>query len=68
MPSQLPVEWGPAGGGPILPVWILKRLVSVYINACRLLLALQSLSQFGRGCLLSQLYRILRAVATFWVM
>ena len=31
------------------PVWILKRLVSVFINACRLLLALPSLSQFGRG-------------------
>ena len=31
------------------PVGILKRLVSVFINACRLLSALQSLSQFGRG-------------------
>ena len=31
------------------PVWILKRLVSVFINACRLLSALPSLSQFGRG-------------------
>ena len=31
------------------PVRILKRLVTVFINACRLLLALPSLSQFGRG-------------------
>ena len=31
------------------PVGILKRLVSVFINACRLLSALRSLSQFGRG-------------------
>ena len=36
-------------GGPMSPVWILKRLVSVFINACRLLSALPSLSQFGRG-------------------
>ena len=35
--------------GPKLPVWILKRLGSVFINACRLLLALLSSSQFGRG-------------------
>ena len=33
-------------GGPMSPV---KRLVSVFINACRLLSALPSLSQFGRG-------------------
>ena len=49
------------------PVGILKRLVSVFINACRLLSALPSLSQFGRR----KLYRrdfILRAVATFWAM
>ena len=37
------------GGGPMTPIWILKRLVSVFINACRLLLALPSLLQFGRG-------------------
>ena len=37
------------GGGPKLPVWILKRLGSVFINACRLLSALPSSSQFGRG-------------------
>ena len=36
-------------GGSMSPVWILKRLVSVFINACPLLSALQSLSQFGRG-------------------
>ena len=36
------------GGGPLSPVWILKRLVWVFINACSLLLALPSLSQFGR--------------------
>ena len=48
------LHWDPArggGGGPMLPVWILKRLVTVFINACRLLLALPSLSQFGRGSL-----------------
>ena len=37
------------GGGPMLPFWILKRLVSVFINACRLLSALPSLLQFGQG-------------------
>ena len=37
------------GGGAVLPVRILKRLVSVFINACRLWSALPSLSQFGRG-------------------
>ena len=31
------------------PVRILNPLVSVFINACRLLSALLSLSQFGRG-------------------
>ena len=33
------------------PVLILKRLVSVFRNACRLLSALPSPSQFGRGML-----------------
>ena len=50
MPNQLPVGGGGGGGagwGPMLPVGILKGLVSVFINACRLLPALQSLSQFG---------------------
>ena len=42
-------SWGPARGGPMSPVWILKCLVSVFIKACRLLLALPSLSQFGQG-------------------
>ena len=37
------------GGGGMSPVLILKRLVLVFINACRLLLALPPLSQFGRG-------------------
>ena len=45
--------WGPArgmgDGGPMSPVWFLKRLVSVFIDACRLLSALPSLSQFGWG-------------------
>ena len=36
-------------GGPMSPVWIFKRLVSVFINACRLLSALPSLLQFGWG-------------------
>ena len=48
-----PAMWlcrGPAGGGsPMSPIWILKHLVSVFINACHLLSALMSLSQFGRG-------------------
>ena len=39
----------PRGGGPMSPVWILKCLVSVFINACRLLTGLPSLWQFGRG-------------------
>ena len=43
------LPWGPARGGPMSPVWILKHLVSVFINTCRLLPALPSLSQFGRG-------------------
>ena len=41
---------GGKGGGKLMShVWILKLFVSVFINACRLLLALPSLSQFGRG-------------------
>ena len=41
---------GRGRGKGMSPVWILKRLVSsVFINACRLLLALPSPSQFGRG-------------------
>ena len=36
------------GGGPMSPVWILKRLMSVFINAL-LLSALPSMSQFGEG-------------------
>ena len=41
---------GPArGGGGMSPVWILKHLVSVFINACHLLSPLPSLSQFGQG-------------------
>ena len=40
-----------AGEGPMSPVWISKRLVLVFINACCLLSALPSLSQFGRGTL-----------------
>ena len=40
---------GGGGGDPMSSVWILKRLVLVLINACRLLSALPSLSQFGRG-------------------
>ena len=41
---------GPAkGGGPTSPVWILECLVSVFINACRLLSALPSLWQFSWG-------------------
>ena len=39
----------PGVGSPKSPVWILKRLVSVFINACRLMSALPSLSQFGWG-------------------
>ena len=37
------------GGGAMSPVWILTRLVLVFISACHSLLALPSLSQFGRG-------------------
>ena len=51
----------------MLPVWILKRLVSVFINACHLLSALPSLSQFGWGRL-SRHDFILHAVATLWAM
>ena len=40
---------GGGGGGHMLPTWILKRLVSVFINACCLLSALLLLSQFGQG-------------------
>ena len=55
------------GGGPMSPVRILKRLVSVFINACCLLSALPSLSQFGSGRL-SRRNFILRSVATFSAM
>ena len=45
------------GGWPMSPVWILKRLVSVFINACHLSSALPSLSQFAEGgCLLSRFH------------
>ena len=37
------------GGGPMLDIWILKRLMLVFVNACRWLSALPSLSQFGQG-------------------
>ena len=40
---------GRGGGGSHVAGWILKHLVSVFIDACRLLSALPSLSQFGRG-------------------
>ena len=40
---------GTARGGPMSPVWILNRLVLVFINVCCLLSALSSLSQFGWG-------------------
>ena len=43
-PGERPCQGG--GGDPISPVWILKRLASVFINACRLLSALPSLSRF----------------------
>ena len=46
LPSNRYVTYAYGGGAP---VWILKRLVVVFINACRLLSALRSLSQFGRG-------------------
>ena len=39
----------PCQGGPMSSVWILTCFVWVFINACRLLSALQSLSQFGGG-------------------
>ena len=41
--------------------------MSVFINACRLLSVLPSLSQFGRRRLSHRDY-ILRAVGTFWAM
>ena len=44
-----PARRGWGGGVPISPVWILKRLVSVFINACHSLSALPSLSQFVWG-------------------
>ena len=47
--------------GPMLPVWILKHLVSVFINACRLLSALPSLLQFGQG-------RLSLVVVSFYVL
>ena len=45
------IKWGPARwqGGPMSPIWIWLRLMSLFINACRLLSALLSLSQFGQG-------------------
>ena len=48
-----PWQGGGGGGGWVprrpSPVGIVKLLMSVFINACRLLSALLSLSQFGRG-------------------
>ena len=51
----------PGRGGPKSPVWILKHLVSAFINACRLLSALPWLSQFGQGRL------SLVAISPFWL-
>ena len=48
-PVLRPCQGGGGGGVPMLSVWILKRLVSVFINVCHLLSVLPSLSQFGRG-------------------
>ena len=48
---------GGGGGCPMSPVRILKRLVSVFINACHLLSALPPLPQFAEGgCLLSRFH------------
>ena len=52
--NQYSLARGPArggGGGPMSPIYILQHLVSVFINACCLLSALPSLSQFRRGTL-----------------
>ena len=58
---------GGGGGNPMSPIWILKRLVSVFINACCLNYC-HNLAE--GGCLLSCLSHnfILRALATFWAM
>ena len=48
-------------------VWVRGSLVSVFINACCLLSAFPSLSQFGRGRL-SLVTISFYAVATFWPM
>ena len=56
------------GGGLKSPVWILKHLVSAFINACRLLSALPWLSQFGGGRLSLVAISPFCAVATFWAM
>ena len=40
---------GGRGGVPCRPSEFFKHLVSLFINACRLLSAFPSLSQFGRG-------------------
>ena len=49
LPGNVAMQRPCRGGSPMSPIWILKRLVSVFINACHLLSALMSLSQFGRG-------------------
>ena len=56
------------GGCPMSPVWILKRLVSVFINACRLLSALLSPVAIWPREVVSCRDFILRVVATFWAM
>ena len=48
-PLERPCRGGGGGGGSMSLVGILKRLVLVFINVCRLLSALRSLLQFGRG-------------------
>ena len=61
-------RWG--AGGTMSPVWILKRLVSVFQYKCLSLIVgfAVTVAVWPREVVSCRDFRILRAVATFWAM
>ena len=58
----------PEAGGPMLPVWILKRLVSVFIKCLSLIVGFAVTVAIWPREVVSCRNFIFRAVATFWAM
>ena len=63
-----PLTKGPARGGPMSPVWILKHLVSVFILSLSLVLGFAITVAILPREVVSCRNFILRSVSTFWVM